>query len=248
MSAQDEPEQPEAEQPFPSGHKFLISQRAAKLGWDFFYFNFYSFPALFMAGGWNLKRHLGMTAQTFYRWLDIALAVPSGSQTFELRPVEVVLIDIARYIYTGNAGPPVLRDSDAVLRPGAYAPFFPRPTVAEGLRLYTGFVGENSTPGMLAFSDFFEELDEPFRGDATRDKPPSAPESFPSYKNNALLTDGIRREVEARDGGRCFFTGRTASDRPTKLTWIVPDTVSSPAFMTPHVMRRPGAPFEPGRR
>ncbi|KAF7290620.1 hypothetical protein MIND_01302200 [Mycena indigotica] len=200
----------------PVGHHFLRSTRATELGWSFFLFNFYDYPAITMTGGWNLDLHPGMTARTFYRWMDIIIA-RDYEHTFELRPIKIQLFDIASYGYDYEAGDPIPRDSDIILQSGVYGPFFPfNKKESDKPEPYKGFIG-TECPGMLSFTQSFNTLDIHVN-----------PETCASKENETMMTVHIKDEVRNRDKGKCFFTGRT--DLPTKLIWIIPPRLALTLF------------------
>ncbi|KAF7290621.1 hypothetical protein MIND_01302300 [Mycena indigotica] len=209
--------EPVYQQSFPVGHHFLRSKRATELGWTFFLFHFYDYPAISLTGGWNLDIHHGMTAKKFYRWMDIIIMARGDEHTFELRPIKVQLFDIARYGYDHAAGDPVPRHADIVLQSGVYGPFYPSDeTESDKPEPYKGFVGTDC-PRLLSYTQLFKKMDRHVN-----------PETCASKENQTLMTEHIKNHVRTRDGGRCFFTGRT--DLPTKLIWIIPPRLALSLF------------------
>ncbi|KAJ7074638.1 hypothetical protein C8F01DRAFT_31601 [Mycena amicta] len=187
---------------------FLISKRAAAQGRNMHVFSLHEFPAVDMAGGFNLNR-FHLPAKTFYRWLDLVDADRRKSTlNLVLRRITLRKIDVLSYAVASEDGAPIPRGSDELILPGVYGVFL------DG-KPYRRCVG-NPNSHEVSFLALASELD----AECASYGEPNQP--MPSSENT--MPQSLAELAMARDQGRCCVTGRT--DLPTQVIWAYPPLAS----------------------
>ncbi|KAJ7074532.1 hypothetical protein C8F01DRAFT_1100804 [Mycena amicta] len=201
---------------------FIISQRAASQGRNMHVFSLHSFPAVRVAGGFNLDR-IPLTAKTFYRWLDLCDRFVNRRHTkvdIVLRRIKLVAVDVLRYAMENVDGPPIPRDSVELLAPGVYGIFH-----SDG-RPYKGLIGRD-TVECSPFPVQETKLVANFRGQVGSDAPfqdQEEEEDIARLIGQNKIPQELAELAMARDQGKCCVTGRT--DVPTQVVWVYPPLAS----------------------
>ncbi|KAF7305544.1 hypothetical protein HMN09_00807300 [Mycena chlorophos] len=185
---------------------FIISSRAEAQGRDLHIFSLRQYPTATVVGGFNLGR-LALTAQTFYRWLDLSDALLNymfdGTTVRDvvLRRITLCKVDVLCYAMQGVEGPIIPRHSTEHLAPGTY-----------------GLFSSDGNPSKLVISSArnYARPFQDFKGAILR--------YSPELSRQDHIPAELMRLAAARDRGRCCITGR--NDVSTEFVWIFPPLAS----------------------
>ncbi|KAF7305549.1 hypothetical protein HMN09_00807800 [Mycena chlorophos] len=200
---------------------FLLSRRAEAQRRNLHVFSLGQFPSTILVGGFDLKR-VPLAANTFYRWLDLCDALinnrsddsPNLALDVVLRRIQVTIIDVLAYGIQSVEGPPIPRESLALLEPGIYGIFNPDGTPYEG---------NVSNEHRYAY---------PIRDFLAKQLPDvvvqvcsellDASTQLRSIEDH--LPSDLIQQAKTRDQGRCVLTGR--NDVATEVVWLFPPVAS----------------------
>ncbi|KAJ7074523.1 hypothetical protein C8F01DRAFT_1100755 [Mycena amicta] len=205
------------------GSRFMISKRAASQGRNMHVFSFDSFPAVRVAGGFNLDRS-PLTAKTFYRWLDLcdlSLNPFHTSVNVVLRRIKLVAIDVLSYAMESVDGPSIPRDSVELLEPGVYGIFLPDGEPYKGIigsdtHHYYPFPVQQAKLVANSCGKVGSEIGDSLFQDQEDD--------IARLIEQNKIPQALAELAVARDQGKCWVTGRT--DLQTQLVWVYPPLAS----------------------